>query len=90
MKRSIRKAVIPIAGFGTRMFPATKAVPKAFFPIMDLDGCCKPIIQVIIEEALSGLGDDGQVCIVVKPGQNKIIEQYFNEDADEVYHKKKT
>jgi UTP--glucose-1-phosphate uridylyltransferase len=35
-ERKIRKAVIPIAGWGTRMFPATKAIPKALFPIIDI------------------------------------------------------
>ncbi|MCL2934751.1 MAG: UTP--glucose-1-phosphate uridylyltransferase, partial [Trichodesmium sp. MAG_R03] len=50
----IRKAVIPAAGFGTRMFPATKVVKKELFPIIDKDGRAKPIIQIIIEEAISG------------------------------------
>jgi UTP--glucose-1-phosphate uridylyltransferase len=87
-ERKIRKAVIPIAGWGTRMFPATKAIPKALFPVIDIDGFCKPIIQIIIEEALSALGEAGQVCIVVQKGQREPIEAYFKEDANEVYLKK--
>ena len=49
----IQKAIIPIAGYGTRLFPATKALPKALFPIIDQDGLAKPVIQLIIEEALT-------------------------------------
>ena len=45
--RKVKKAIIPVAGFGTRMLPATKAIAKELLPILD-----KPIIQ-IIEEAAS-------------------------------------
>jgi UTP--glucose-1-phosphate uridylyltransferase len=48
---TVRKAVIPAAGFGTRMFPATKAVKKELFPIIDRDGRAKPIILAIVEES---------------------------------------
>jgi hypothetical protein len=43
--RKVRKAVIPIAGWGTRMFPATKALPKALFPIVDTVSCLECQIQ---------------------------------------------
>lgn len=43
----VRKAVIPAAGLGTRMLPATKTVPKEMLPMVD-----KPVIQYIIEEAV--------------------------------------
>ena len=38
----VRKALIPAAGFGTRLFPATKATKKELFPIIDRDGIAKP------------------------------------------------
>ena len=44
--KKLRKVVIPIAGLGTRMLPATKAIPKEMLPVVD-----KPIIQYIVEEA---------------------------------------
>lgn len=44
----VRKAVIPAAGLGTRMLPATKTVPKEMLPMVD-----KPVIQYIIEEAVA-------------------------------------
>ena len=52
--QKVRKAVIPAAGFGTRMYPATKALKKELFPIVDKDGRSKPIILAIVEEAISG------------------------------------
>ena len=48
----VRKAVIPAAGFGTRLFPATKATKKELFPIIDRDGIARPAILLIVEEAL--------------------------------------
>ena len=53
MSDKIRKAIIPAAGFGTRMYPATKALKKELLPIVDRDGRAKPIILAIIEEAVS-------------------------------------
>ena len=47
MKNNLKKIVIPIAGLGTRMLPATKAIPKEMLPVVD-----KPIIQYIVEEAV--------------------------------------
>jgi UTP-glucose-1-phosphate uridylyltransferase len=44
--KPVRKVVIPVAGFGTRFLPATKAMPKEMLPIID-----KPVIQYIVEEA---------------------------------------
>ncbi len=46
MQASIRKAVFPIAGLGTRFLPATKASPKEMLPVVD-----KPLIQYAVEEA---------------------------------------
>src|ERR671914_257456 len=46
MKNQIRKAVLPVAGLGTRFLPATKAIPKEMLPVVD-----KPLIQYAVEEA---------------------------------------
>ncbi len=77
--QSIKKAIIPIAGYGTRLFPATKAVPKALFPIIDQDGIAKPIIQLIIEEALTAGVEE--VCLVAQPHQVNPITDYFSGDV---------
>ena len=76
MSFRIKKAVIPIAGYGTRLFPATKAVPKALFPIIARDGLAKPIIQLIIEEALTAGVEE--VCLVAQPQQVEPIATYFS------------
>ncbi|HBB32375.1 MAG TPA: UTP--glucose-1-phosphate uridylyltransferase [Cyanobacteria bacterium UBA8803] len=71
----VRKAVIPAAGFGTRLFPATKAVKKELFPIIDRDGRAKPVILMIVAEAVSaGIAEVG---IVVQPGDRQIFEDFF-------------
>ncbi|MEH2199824.1 sugar phosphate nucleotidyltransferase [Nostoc sp.] len=70
-KNQVRKAVIPVAGFGTRLFPATKVVKKELFPIIDRDGRAKPVIIAIIEEAIrAGIAEVG---IVVQPDDREIF-----------------
>jgi len=71
-KNKVRKAVIPVAGFGTRLFPATKVVKKELFPIIDRDGRAKPVIIAIIEEAISA--GITEVAIVVQPDDKEIFE----------------
>ena len=80
--KPIQKAIIPIAGYGTRLFPATKAVPKALFPIIAQDGITKPVIQLIIEETLSA--GVKEVCIVAQPQQVKPIADYFSNTVADV------
>lgn len=66
----ITKAVIPAAGLGTRVLPATKTMPKEMYPIVD-----KPAIQYIVEEAVqSGITD---ILIITNRGKG-IIEDYFD------------
>ncbi len=84
--QTIQKAIIPIAGYGTRLFPATKAVPKALFPIIAQDGLAKPIIQLIIEEALSAGVEE--VCIVAQPHQVEPINDYFSGEVPDAIRDK--
>ena len=72
----VRKALIPAAGFGTRLFPATKATKKELFPIIDRDGIAKPAILLIVEEALNaGLEE---VIIVVQEDDLQDFHSFFN------------
>ncbi|NET38964.1 MAG: NTP transferase domain-containing protein [Cyanothece sp. SIO1E1] len=71
----IRKAVIPAAGFGTRMFPATKAVKKELFPLIDPEGRAKPIILAIVEEALSAGIEE--VAIITQVSDRPWFENFF-------------
>jgi UTP-glucose-1-phosphate uridylyltransferase/galactokinase len=76
---SVRKAVIPVAGLGTRMFPYTKAVPKTFLPVVTPDGVAKPVIQVIVEEALSAGVED--VALIIQPEDEARFRAYFLTDV---------
>ena len=66
----LRKAVFPVAGFGTRFLPATKAMPKELLPIVD-----KPLIQYAAEEAIAA----GIDTLIFVTGRNKrAIEDHFD------------
>ena len=73
--RRVRKAVIPAAGFGTRLFPASKAIKKELFPVVDRHGRIKPVIMAIVEEAISGGIEE--VCIVVQRNDRELFEEFF-------------
>ncbi len=73
--RGVRKAVIPAAGFGTRLFPATKAVKKELFPVIDHTGRAKPVILAIVEEALSAGIEE--ICILVQTDDLERFEEIF-------------
>ena len=72
----VRKAVIPAAGFGTRLFPATKATKKELFPVVDRDGIAKPAILLIVEEALNAGLDE--VIIIVQEDDLADFNRFFN------------
>lgn len=74
MTHPIKKAVIPAAGFGTRLLPATKAQPKEMLVVVD-----KPVIQYVIEEAVqSGITD---VLIIISDGK-EVLREHFNPDEE--------
>ena len=72
MTYSLRKAVFPVAGLGTRFLPVTKTVPKELLPVGG-----KPLIQWVVEEArASGIEE---FCLVTRPGED-LIEAHFRPD----------
>jgi len=76
----VRKAVITAAGKGTRQYPASTAVQKEMFPMVDRDGLTKPIIQIIGEEAIeSGIEE---ICIITQPGEEPQYRDYFRRMSD--------
>ncbi len=78
--RRVRKAVIPAAGSGTRLYPVTKGVQKEMFPVVDRTGVVKPVLQIIIEEALeSGIEE---ICIITRPGDEEDLLRYFQSPID--------
>lgn len=72
--KSIRKAVFPVAGLGTRFLPATKAMPKEMLPVVD-----RPLIQHVVDEAReAGIGH-----FIFVTGRNKhIIEDHFDRQTE--------
>jgi UTP--glucose-1-phosphate uridylyltransferase len=66
----IRKAVIPVAGLGTRMLPATKAIPKEMLPVVD-----KPLIQYVVSEAIAA--GIKEIVLVTHASKNS-IENHFD------------
>jgi UTP--glucose-1-phosphate uridylyltransferase len=73
-KHSIKKAIIPVAGFGTRFLPATKAIPKEMLPILN-----KPVLQYVVEEVVnSGIKD----IIFVTSHNKRACEDHFDVSAE--------
>lgn len=72
--KTIKKLIIPVAGYGTRFLPFTKSVPKEMIPVLD-----KPVIQYIVEEAVaSGITD---IIFVSGPGKRP-IEDHFDRSPE--------
>ena len=70
MRKPIRKAVLPVAGLGTRFLPATKTVPKEMLTVVD-----RPILQHVVDEAMAA----GVEHFVFVTGRNKgVIEDHFD------------
>ena len=74
MRNSVKKAVFPVGGMGTRFLPATKALPKEMLPIVD-----KPLIQYAVEEAASA----GIEEFIFVTGRGKTaIEDHFDQSSE--------
>jgi UTP-glucose-1-phosphate uridylyltransferase/mevalonate kinase len=69
---SVRKVVIPLGGYGTRMYPLTKVCKKEFMPVIDKDGLTKPVLLILLEELIK-IGTE-EICLVIRPGEE---EQYY-------------
>ena len=67
--KNIKKAVLPVAGFGTRFLPATKAIPKEMLPIID-----KPLVQYAVEEALN-IGIE-EIIFITSPSKYSIKKHF--------------
>ena len=73
--QTIRKAVIPLAGFGTRVFPATKAVRKCFMPLLDTDGLLKPALMIMIDRLLEAGIEE--VCLIIGEDEQEEFDRFF-------------
>ena len=79
---TVRKAVIPVAGFGTRLYPATRALKKDFFPVPCPDGMVRPVILILLEELInSGIEE---VCLVLgSEDDRKMYADFFERPLPE-------
>jgi len=79
---AVRKAIVPVAGLGTRLFPASHAVKKELFPVVGPDGIARALFHYHLLE-LADAGMD-EVCIIVQPGEEQTIRAYL-EGPDDTY-----
>ena len=69
---TVRRAIVPVAGFGTRLYPSTRVIKKDFFPIPCPDGMVRPVILILLEELIqSGIEE---ICLVL--GSEEERQQY--------------
>lgn len=79
----IKKAIIPIAGVGTRMFPETFFTPKAFLPVMDENNMVKPVLMYILEELIEAEVED--IYLIVGEGEEEIYRKIFDFTFNQEY-----
>lgn len=79
--RRVRKAIIPVAGFGTRIYPETRVCKKEFMPIIDKDGLVKPVIMNLLEM----LDESGieEICLVIGEEEQKMYDDFFSPLSEE-------
>lgn len=79
---TVRKAVIPVAGFGTRLYPATRGLKKDFFPIPCPDGMVRPVILILLEE-LVNCGIE-EICLVLgSEEERRMYTEFFDRPLSE-------
>ncbi len=72
----MHKAVIPVAGLGSRLMPATLATPKPLLPIMDPHGQMTPLIQILVEEVLEAGIEE--IAIIISPDSGNRFREFFD------------
>ena len=79
---TVRKAIIPVAGFGTRLYPATRSFKKDFFPIPCADGMVRPVILILLEELVkSGVEE---ICLVLgSKEERQLYKDFFEKPLSE-------
>jgi UTP-glucose-1-phosphate uridylyltransferase len=84
---TVRKAIIPVAGFGTRLYPATRSLKKDFFPIPCADGMVRPVILILLEELVkSGVEE---ICLVLGSEEERIqYTEFFERPLSEEHLRK--
>lgn len=76
------RAVIPLAGLASRLYPATKVIPKALLPVPGRDGSLRPAVDWIVREAVSS--GVGEIVLIVSLRDGELISRYFDEPPAEI------
>lgn len=84
--KAVTKAVITVAGFGTRMYPVTRGVKKEFCPVVDKDGLVKPAILVLLEE-LDEVGIE-EICLVINREEENYYRDFFMKPLSSAHYDK--
>ena len=84
---TVRRAIIPVAGFGTRLYPATRVMKKDFFPIPCPDGMVRPVILILLEELVqSGIEE---ICLVLgSEEERQLYADFFDRPLSEEHLRK--
>ena len=84
---TVRKAIIPVAGFGTRLYPATRALKKDFFPIPCSDGMVRPVILILLEELVKRGVEE--ICLVLGSEEERLqYAEFFEHQLSEEHLRK--
>ena len=81
--QAVKRAIIPLAGFGTRVFPATKCVKKCFLPILTPDGVLKPALLIMLEQLIEAGIEE--ICLVIGEEEKEEFDRFFNNVPRHVY-----
>ena len=73
--QTVKKAMIPLAGFGTRVFPASKCMPKCMMPVYDTDGALKPALMIMLEQLLEAGIED--ICLIIGEDEQADFDRFF-------------
>lgn len=83
--QTVKKAIIPLAGFGTRVFPATKVLRKCFLPLVDTDGLLKPALMIMLEGLLNAGIEE--ICLIIGEDEQEEFDRFFAPLTEEHYLK---
>ena len=79
--QTVKKAIIPLAGFGTRVFPATKCVRKCFMPLLDTDGILKPALLIMLQRLIEAGIEE--ICLIIGEDEEEEFNRFFSPIPDE-------
>jgi len=74
--QTLKRAIIPVAGFGTRLYPATRGIKKDFLPVLDKDGSLKPALLILLEQ-IDEAGIE-EICLVIGKEEQAAYDAFFS------------